>query len=469
MLVAPRVLGANMRKPNIVSQKAPSGIETSRVSRLGLSLGVSCAALCATTSMTMAGGYAVREQSASLLGSAFAGAAAGVDLSSAFWNPAAFGIAKSGISVESHYSLITANTELSNGASDFRPLDPQRFEDSTEIDKVGVLGSTYAAYRLNDKVVLGVSTGAPFGLATEPDNQDWAGRYHGRAADMVTLNVSPTLAYEIAPGVQVAAGLQLQHMRLKLWTANPLDLATMPPSPQANSSNLKVNISDDVGVGFTAGILLQPTQSTSIGLGFRSKIEHELEGKSYFGGDLTSSNVKADLDTPEIVTLSIVQALTHNVRALGTIEWTNWSRLGVVGVSGLNLPDAFGGGEVPAAVVGNWDDGWFFSAGLEYDYSPILTLRGGVAYERSPIQEAEQRLLPLPDSDRVWLSAGATYKYSEHTTLDFGYSHVFFEDSSLDRGLLSNDDVRFTADVENSANIFSVGMKSKLDWLLSGG
>lgn len=457
-----------MRNTHNESQTALAGIETSRVSRLGLSLGVSLVALCATTTISLAGGYAVREQSASLLGSAFAGAAAGVDLSSAYWNPAAFGIAKSGISVESHYSVITAKTELSNGVSDFQPLDPRRFEDSTEIDKVGVLGSTYAAYRLNDKVVLGVSTGAPFGLATEPDNQDWAGRYHGRAADMITLNVSPTLAYEIAPGVQVAAGLQLQHMRLKLWTANPVDLAPMIPAPQLNSSNLKVNISDDVGVGFTAGILLQPTQSTSIGLGFRSKIEHELEGKSYFAGDLTSSNVKADLDTPEIVTLSIVQAITHDVRALGTIEWTNWSRLGVVGVSGLIAPLP-GNPEVPAAVVGQWDDGWFFSAGLEYDYSPLLTLRGGVAYERSPIQEAEQRLLPLPDSDRVWLSAGATYKYSEHTTLDFGYSHVFFEDATLDRGLLANDDVRFTADVENSANIFSVGMKSKLDWLLSGG
>lgn len=445
-----------MRKSNNESQMAPAGIETSRVSRLGLSLGVSVAAVCATTTISLAGGYAVREQSASLLGSAFAGAAAGVDLSSAYWNPAAFGIAKSGISVESHYSLITANTELSNGVSGVSIGGAT----STEIDELGYLASTYAAYRLNEKTVLGISSGAPFGLKTNPDDEDWAGRFYGRGADMLTFNVSPTLAYEVAPGVHVAAGLQLQHMRLKLWTGNPLEIGQ--PS-QGDPANLKVNIDDNVGVGFTLGILLQPTQSTSIGLGFRSKVEQELEGKAYFGGDLSTSKIKADLETPEIVTLSISQAVSQDLRLLGTVEWTNWSRLGVVPVEGLG---------VPAAVIGNWDDGWFFSAGLEYDYSPALTLRGGIAYEISPIQDATQRLLPLPDTDRVWLSAGASYQYSETTSFDFGYSHVFFEDGGIDRGLLSDpgdDFPRFTADVENSANIFSVGMKSKLDWLLSGG
>jgi long-chain fatty acid transport protein len=460
LLVALGVLGAVMRKTYNEGQKAPSGIETSRVSRLGLSLGVSLAALCATTTISLAGGYAVREQSASLLGSAFAGAAAGVDLSSAYWNPAAFGIAKSGISVESHYSLITANTELSNGVSGVSIGGAT----STEIDELGYLASTYAAYRLNEKMVLGISSGAPFGLKTNPDDENWAGRFYGRGADMLTFNVSPTLAYEIAPGVHVAAGLQLQHMRLKLWTGNPLEIGNV--LTQDDPANLKVNISDDVGVGFTLGILLQPTQSTSIGLGFRSKIKQELEGKAYIGGSLISQNVKADLETPEIVTLSISQAISHDVRLLGTVEWTNWSRLSVVDVTGLLPPPA------GAAVVANWDDGWFFSAGLEYDYSPALTLRGGIAYEISPIQDATQRLLPLPDTDRVWLSAGASYQYSETTSFDFGYSHVFFEDGDIDRGLLADpkeEGPRFTADVENSANIFSVGMKSKLDWLLSGG
>ena len=92
-----------------------------------------------------------------------------------------------------------------------------------------MLSSSYGAYRLNDQTVLGVSITSPFGLSTEADNQNWAGRYHGRAAQMQTINVSPTLAYDVAPGVTVAVGLQLQRMTFKLWTAAPLLTDPQPP------------------------------------------------------------------------------------------------------------------------------------------------------------------------------------------------------------------------------------------------
>ena len=198
-----------------------------------------------------AGGFAVREQSASLLGSAFAGAAAGVDLSSAFWNPAAFGIAENGLSTQSSYSVIFADTQLTNGATSPVPLGGAA---STDIDKTGFLSASYGAYRLNEKTVLGVSVNSPFGLATDPDDQFWRGRVHGRAAELLTVNVSPSLTYEISPGVHVAAGLQLEHMKLKLWSAAT---ALNPLAPSA-----KIKVDDTAGVGFTAGVLLKPTRFT---------------------------------------------------------------------------------------------------------------------------------------------------------------------------------------------------------------
>ena len=139
------------------------------------------------------------------------------------------------------------------------------------------------------------------------------------------------------------------------------------------------------------------------------------------------------------------------MRLLGTLEWTNWSRIDRVPIDGF-----------PGAVVdARWDDGWFVSSGLDYDYSEVLTLRGGIAFERSPIQDATQRLVPLPDSDRVWLSLGVTYRYSESTTIDAGYSHVFFEDAYLTRGTLTNPAFLLNADVDNSADIISVGVRTQ--------
>ncbi len=400
-----------------------------------LSTATAFAALAVTATSAVGGGFAVREQSASLMGAAFAGAAAGGDLSSAFWNPAAFGIAENGLTTQSAYTAIFASTELSNGVSPFGGAA------STDIDKIGILSASYAAYRISDKLVLGVSVNAPFGLATDPDNANWAGRVHSREAEMFTLNAAPTLAYEVSPGVHVAVGIQLEYAKLKLWSA---------ASPFGVSPSASIKVDDTIGVGFTAGILLKPAEGTSVGLGFRSSIEHDLEGRftSPLGFSLP---VSATLETPEMVTFSISQAVSNAMRVMGTVEWSNWSRIDRVPVVGL-----------PGAVIeANWDDGWFVSGGLEYDYMPGLTLRGGVGYEKSPIREPAQRLVQLPDSDRIWVGAGASYRYSDATTLDFSYAHVFFDDEHLTRGVLTNAAAVLNADVENSANIISVGMRTR--------
>ena len=110
-----------------------------------------------------------------------------------------------------------------------------------------------------------------------------------------------------------------------------------------------------------------------------------------------------------------------------------------------------------------WDDGWFFSAGLEHAYSEQLTLRGGVAYEISPIDSDEGRTIRVPDADRIWLSAGASYKYSETTTVDLSYAHVFIDDARTVQG-----GGALVGDVESSADIISVGVRSKLDWMFAG-
>jgi long-chain fatty acid transport protein len=76
----------------------------------------------------------------------------------------------------------------------------------------------------------------------------------------------------------------------------------------------------------------------------------------------------------------------------------------------------------------NFRDGWFFALGAEYTWSPGLVLRGGAAYEISPIRDSTRSIL-LPDSNRIFLGVGASYRYSERIIVDFAYSHIFFEDA----------------------------------------
>ncbi|MGI9384181.1 MAG: OmpP1/FadL family transporter [Methyloligellaceae bacterium] len=421
-----------------------------------------------------AGGFAVREQSTSGLGSAFAGAAAGYDLSSMFWNPAAAG-AFDGRNIEMHMALILPDSEITPlPGSTILALNPSK----TAIDSRILLPSTYSSMQINDKIVVGLAVNTPFGLVTEPEDRTYAGQYHGRTAKLATYDVNPNVAFRVSPKIIVGAGVQLVYADLKLKT-NP---SFAPP----NSPNSALN-GDDRGVGFTLGALFKPTPATQIGIGFRSKVELDIEGTAKIAGTLVPVatpigpvllpfqvvNLEAGLDLPEIATFSFRHAVTPNARILGTVEWTNWDRLDIIPViarsrGGLAVAPILPG-QTLTTLDFQWEDGWFYSLGGEVDLNKKLTMRAGVAYEESPVDDPSQRTPVVPDNDRLWLSIGATYKWRPNITLDFAYSHLFFDDDPIDRDApvsastgLGVTNVDLIADVDTAVDIIAVSMKIKL-------
>ena len=407
----------------------------------------------AIASSAFAGGFAVREQSTQFLGTAFAGSAAGMGLSSMFWNPATLAEFKSGLWSESNLGYIIPDTHITSlpGSTQFGLCPAAVPCESGNIGMDALVPASYYAYALAPNLVLGLGMNSPFGLVTKPSNSRWVGSTHAETSDIKTFNLNPNLAYTVAPGLSIGVGLQVEWIRGRL--KNHFG------SPLGNTVALNA---EDVAVGFTAGVLWKPAAWTSIGLGFRSSIEHNLEGELFFANlPLAASGVKAGLKTPEIVTLSVRQGLTPTLTVLGTVEWTHWSRL-----QSLDIFCTTAGAICPAPGVLinslplNWHDGWFVSGGLEWMASEKLTLRGGLAWERSPIQNPGERTSRVPDSDRIWASLGLTYKWSQTTSIDFAYSHIFFEDSQIDR--TDNLGIRLLADVDSSADIVSVALKTKL-------
>lgn len=395
------------------------------------------------TNDAQAGGFAIREQSILGLGAAFAGIAAGDELSSVYWNSAAVASAGVGLTTESHYSLIVPNVEIDPDEGLFGGL---LSTNATDIGKTALVPASYGAWRINDKVVIGYGFNAPFGLGTEADDRGYAGQFDSRKAALKTLNFNPVLGYQLTPTLNVGVGLQVMYSELKLKQATTLGV--FPPSATNTTSNLK---GDDWSYGFTAGFVWKPMKGSSIGVGYRSRMETTLEGDLNVDGfPALSQGIKAEgFDLPDMVTVSVRQNLTDDIRLLGTFEWSNWSVLEVVTITNSTT------GAPVSSFSPKWDDGYFFSAGLEYDYNSKLTLRTGVAYEQSPIQEASQRLLSIPDTDRVWLSAGATYKWSEQTSFDIAYTHIFGDDSPI------SSESGFTGDVEAEVDIIGVSMKTK--------
>lgn len=416
--------------------------------------GIVLLAASAAAGAAQAGGFAVREQSAVHQGASFAGNGVGPVISSQYWNPAALGHAGYGINTESGYAILFTQSDFTATGGTALGAFPGA-DLTTDSGGWALVPSSYGSYRISDSLVLGYAFNAPFGLGSEPDTNSWVGAVHGRSAKLTTYNFNPNLSYKVAPGFHIGAGLQFEYASLRFKFG-----AGSPAAP-----NAVLDIDDTIGLGYTLGAMWQMGPQTTMGLGFRSSITHDFSGDLFVVGapSVTNGTAAAELELPEMVTLSLRHAFSQQLRGMATIEWTNWSRLDSVPVmcTSLALAPPCASGATLGTLDTHWDDGWFYSVGFEYDYQPGLTFRGGLAYEKSPAQTPDQRLFQVPDSDRIWLSGGVSYKLFENTTLDFAYTHIFLEDAEVSRGTLVNPALTLTADREGSVDIFTVGYRMR--------
>jgi len=420
-------------------------------------------ALCVTSIDANAGGLALREQSAYGQGSSFAGVAAGGSLSSMFWNPATM-TQQAGIQSESVLSGILPYSSQSVTSGTFAAFGGAG---NSGID--ALVPASYLSYQVNQQLWLGLSINTPYGLAVRfPDM--WAGRTYAESSKLQTYNATPTIAYRINDMISVGAGVQIQYGRADLAKGLPVNNGGVAPG----LTNLASIAGDGWGYGFTAGVTLTPTPTTTIGIGYRSAINQKIDGTLTLppggiftpGFGSTPGSVNTTLNLPATVSIGLRQRLTPQWTALGTFEWSNWSRIGT-----SNIMQASG---APATIVGTpvtakflWSDGWFVSGGAEYQWNDRLAVRGGVGFEKSPVTDGVRSPL-LPDNDRVWASLGATYKWSNKVTLDAAYSHIFVKSTPIDISAASGNPlfasgVSYIGSVDAHVDIISVALKYRWD------
>ena len=398
-----------------------------------------------------AGGFALRDHSAYGEGTAFAGVAAGGSLSSMFWNPATMGEVD-WFELEAVGAGIFPDVSIDPVA----PTPTLPLGDSGQLGQDAFIPSGYGAYRVTDQIVLGVSVAAPYGLVTAPDFP-WAGQTYSHTSKVFSLDVTPSVAFQVNDWLSFGAGLQVQYFDASVRAA----VLPFPGSPIGNLQG------DDVGFGFTLGVTVEPIPGTELGLGFRSSVGHELEGSFEVPGIIADTSITADLDLPEVVSFGIRQRITDRVRLLGTVEWANWSRLDedvAVIDEATGLPVDLNLGQPGAqGLPFFYEDGWLFSVGGEFDVTHQWTVRGGVGWEISPVED-DVRKTQVPDDDRLWLSAGTTFKATENVAFDLGYTYLtaFGTEIDIDPTSPQFNGLPFFADVDSSAHIIAAAIKVKL-------
>lgn len=414
-----------------------SKIFFSKVFALGLLFGSTILLSDLAAKRTLAGGldYATLSNPVNPAGSL--GASGLENASAVFYNPAAIQrLDSSQFVIRSDVTIV--NPKFEDRGSELIPGLPLTGGSASARAEV-LVPSLAATWKISEDVSVGLSVENIFGLATLYPN-DWAGRYQAIESRLSTLNINPAVAVQITDELSAGVGINVQYATTALSNAidfgSLIALTGLPPQPQQFDGLVELS-GEDWSWGWNAGLLYQPTETTRIGLTYRSAISHTLRGDANFTvpdavlgltstGAFTDTPATVSLDLPDVVSLGVYHQVSSNFGLAGQVDWTNWSRYSETRV---NFDNVF---QPDLVEVQNWQDTFRFSLGAVYDPSSQWRLRLGLGYDPSPVPN--EFLSPrIPSSDGILLDLGATYRPIDDLALTVRWFHIFYSPIDINR------------------------------------
>jgi long-chain fatty acid transport protein len=438
-----------------------------------LALGI--AGSLAFASQAHAAAFQLKENSAKGLGRAFAGSiSAPGDASVIATNPGAMrGL--DGRQFQADLSVISFSADFEGSGSYLGGLGgPIGGGNGGDAGKVAPVPAAYfhVPFGEDDKLHFGMSLTAPFGFATDYD-RDWVGRYNGVKTELEAVDLGFALSYDVNPYLSFGASVFVQHLSIEL--ANAIDFGTILYTGGAAQLGFRPGNADGFStikgsnneIGFTIGALISPTEDTHFGIAYRSRTEHDIDdGKAYFDvpgnaaavlaqvrpGWFVDTGGRATVTLPETLTFSFTHKVNDRWSVMGDLSRTAWAP------AFDSVTVAFDSDQADTVLEFGYDDTTFASLGADYRLSDTVTLRGGVAYDETPTSY-QHRDVRVPDQTRKWLSLGLSWTPSEKVEYNFGYTHLFVNDSNVDTTSATANRVRGTYDV--GGDIFAASINYK--------
>lgn len=262
----------------------------------------------------------------------------------------------------------------------------------------------YYVYRYSPCLDFGMSFASPYGGFLSYNN-GWTGRYVVQYLQFYALNFNPAIAYRINHWAAIGAGVSLEYASLHQETATPL-------RPDVDGQiNIKV---DNWAPGFNLGLLFTPTETTKIGIAYRSKINHNLHGDVTFLRIQVHPNVSTRLIYPNNVILSLSQALSNKFNLLAELGWAHWSTMRSTTV---DL------GRIAISTPQDWTNTYRIGLGAQIQYLPCLLMQLGTSYDSSPTSSGK-RLPNLPMDRQIRIGLGSILSLSQAIQLGFSYEYI---------------------------------------------
>jgi long-chain fatty acid transport protein len=423
------------------------------------------AALSAMSVGANASGYRFGSQSVAGQGTADANGAEANDASTIFYNPA--GLSRlDGTQISAGATVVVPHSTYNDSGSTHFTGQPTNGTPAKDYAPDAVTApSLYISKKLNDQWAAGFGLFVPYGAKLDYGNT-WSGRYALSNIKLEAITLNPSVSFKLNEHHAFGFGIDAEFMKAELGQAVDVPgtvaaLSTPAGAAQGaalirqivalggNPALLRTagdahgsNDGKDWGWGFNLGYLYTLDENTRFGLAYRSSISHQLRGSTVWDfSQVTTDQVvnkvlataSRKVNSAALVTLRTPESLSANAFHQFNSKWAGMADVTFTRHNRMeNLDIQFPGTDEGTEVIRQqWKNTVRVSLGGNYAYNDSLTLRAGVAYDESPVQNAELTHAALPDSDRMQYSFGANWKLSPRSSIDFAYSFVDFKDAKI--------------------------------------
>jgi long-chain fatty acid transport protein len=400
-------------------------------------------------STAYAGGYRVSSQGQKAMAMGHTGVAMSDSAETVFFNPGAITQLEAETDIVGGLTLIDTETKY----------EQEETLSKAETDNpLGVPFNAYIAQKLTEDISWGLGIYTPYGNKVEWPT-DWEGSHLVNKIELSAIYIQPTIGYQLSPSTSIGLGPTLVLGSVKFNR----NLSTSLTDENGNRSNVEIKADNVTAWGYNIGLLHKlADKKTSLGISFRSKVTVEARDEDADFDDVptalqstfTDGDFDADLPLPAELTLGIAYKYSDRLTLAFDINRTFWGTYD-------ELVIEFDNG-ITSENPRNYEDSNIYRLGMQYRYNDKWTLRGGVYYDETPVQDGY--FAPeTPRSDAIGYTTGVTYHYSKNLEIDVALLILTFddEDNSYDHYEEGGVTIPFGGTYDSAATSIGFGLSYK--------
>ncbi|WP_313951297.1 OmpP1/FadL family transporter [Accumulibacter sp.] len=391
-----------------------------------------CAGALLVTGQAAAGGLIAYEVGTADVGLASAGyGARAQDASTVLSNPA--GMTRlEGTQFLAAGQLLWDNTKFSPGAGTSPALGGDNGGNTVGWDGWFPGGGGFLSYSVSPDLKLGFALTGNFGAPLTYDN-DWVGKYYVQKATILGISFLPSIAYKVNDKLSLGASVNA------MYGIYSNQVAINNVAPGVGDGRLKLE-DNTWGWGVNLGLLYEIDQGTRLGLTWNSQIDLDFKAPAKFSNlapglntvlanrGALDANLKLGIKVPQQAMASVFTQVNDRWALLGSVGWQQWSKFGQVqvGIDDTNNP---------ASLTADlkFKDTWHLALGAQHRLSEPWLLNFGVAYDSAMQSGDVSPLLPVNSAWRF--GVGGEQQLSKNAA--WGIATEYLYGGTLDTKLQS--------------------------------